>query len=174
MLCVIMAGFGNQCSCSRVTESVITFMTRDAGLYMVNVNACTFLWLKLLIVELWVFARYIFSICVMFSLPLWMVSVYCELPLEDLLGDQISLTQWFLLARLLHTHSDIPFSAGLGVFLGASSVTAVEASHVCQNCHYQIIQSLLNKGSLKISLVRAVSDHFCCIFLCLFLGIWLQ
>lgn len=46
-------------------------------------NGCTFLWLDLLIVELWVLARYIFSICVMFSLPLWMASVYCELPLED-------------------------------------------------------------------------------------------
>lgn len=110
---------------AKVTELVITVMTCVAGLYMVNMNACTFLWLKLLIVELWVFARYIFSICVMFSLPLWMASVYCELPLEDLLSDQISLTQWFLLACLLHTFT-YSILCWLGcVFLGAPSVTAV-------------------------------------------------
>lgn len=42
-----------------------------------------------------------FSICVKFSLPLWMASVYCELPLEGLFWDQISLSQWFPTARLL-------------------------------------------------------------------------
>lgn len=40
--------------------------------------------LKSLIVELPALACYIFSICVMFPLPLWVASVDCELPLEDL------------------------------------------------------------------------------------------
>lgn len=69
---------------------------------MGNMNGFTFPWLKLLIVKRRVFARCIFSICVMFSLPLWMASVYCELPLEGLFWDQISLSQWFPTASLLH------------------------------------------------------------------------
>lgn len=61
---------GTNAPSAKRIESVFTVMTCEAGLYMVNLNACTFLRLKLLIVELWVFAQYIFSICVMFSLPL--------------------------------------------------------------------------------------------------------
>lgn len=116
-----MLDLGTNAHAAKKTESVITAMTCEAGLYMVNMNACTFLWLKLLIVELWVFARYIFSICVMFSLPLWMVSVYCELPLGNLLSDQISLTRWFLLACLINTFT-YSILCWLGcVFLGASA-----------------------------------------------------
>lgn len=91
----------------KMIESVSTLMTCESGNHTVNIDARTFLWLKLLIVELWVPAQCIFSICVMFSLPLWMASVYCELPLEDLLWDQISLTQWFLLACPLRAHIHI-------------------------------------------------------------------
>lgn len=139
-------------------------MTCEAGLYMVNMNACTFLWLKLLIVEPWVFARYIFSICVMFSLPLWMASVYCELPLEDLVSDQISLTQWFLLACLLNTFTySVLFWLGC-VFLGASTVTAVNTDCDVEGRIPNFIYTTWNKVDLKISLVRAVYDRFCCSF----------
>lgn len=129
---------------------------------MVNTDACTFLWLKLLIVELWVPAQCIFSICVMFSLPLWMASVYCELPLEDLFWDQISLTQWFLLALPLGTHSHIPFSAGQGVFfstVGASSVAAVNLDNDGERI---TPNHRINFKQVKLSLMRPVSDHFCC------------
>lgn len=158
------------CHYRKLDLSVITVMTHEAGLYMVNMDACTFLWLKLLIVELWVFARYIFSICVMFSLPLWMASVYCELPLEDLLWDQISLTRWFLLARLLRTFTcSILCSFGLGVFLlGAPTVSAankdVDWSILNQRCYYQIVKLLLN----ELSLFRAFYDHLCCNFVVVF------
>lgn len=131
--------FGNQRSCS-YTLPVITAETSEAGLYMVNMSGCTFLWLKLLIVEPWVLARYIFSVCVMFSLLLWMGSVYCELPLEDLLWDQISLTRWFLLARLLHTFTYSILLVRVCFFFffqGAPSVMLREASQICQSCCYQ-------------------------------------
>lgn len=83
----------------RTKSFFFTVMTYETQLYM---DGRTFPWLKLLIVKRRVFAQYIFSICVMFSLPLWMASVYCELPLEDLVWDQISLSQLFPSACLLH------------------------------------------------------------------------
>lgn len=67
-----------------------------------NMIGLTFPWLKLLIVKKQGFALYIFSICVMFSLELWMAPVYCELPLEDLFWDQMLLSQWFPAVCLLH------------------------------------------------------------------------
>lgn len=145
---------------------------------MVHLNVCTFLWQKLLIVELWVFAQYIFSICVMFSLPLWMASVYCELPLEDSVWDQISLTQWFLLVCLFHMFiCSILRRLGWIFFLGAPSVTAV-------NKDYNVERSILNLSELflphcatfkqedseLLGLIRAVCDHLCCGILWSFFG----
>lgn len=140
---------GTDAPVAKIMESVITVMACEAGLYMVNMNARTFLWLKLLIVELWVLARYIFSICVMFSLPLWMGSVYCELPLEDLLWDQISLTQWFSVGLSApHIHMFHP-PAGLGVFfLGAPSVTVVNKDRDGERSIQNLSELLLTNHSI--------------------------
>lgn len=146
---------------------------------MGNMNGLTFPWLKLLIVKRRVFARCIFSICVMFSLPLWMASVYCELPLEGLFWDQISLSQWFPTARLLHVfiYSAVPHLRGR-VSLRPLLATSVnkdlgrwQRRPGRLSCYRKITQGLFFFFCLRELLIhrhiRAGSGPFFCSFMCM-------